>query len=140
VNTLAQLFAGRFRFVALILVAFLAFNTLLRLGLLAFNGDRSLLSPMHLLPIMSIGFLSASPPPAGGCRSSRSLPHFGPTVRVRATGPHGLPARGALGNYAWKHRSGVRERAQVPQSPDRSVVRPQTRLKKIGWLRRCALA
>ncbi len=57
VNALAKLFSGRFRLVSLILIAYLVFNALVRLGLLAFNGDRSLLSPMHLLPIMSIGFL-----------------------------------------------------------------------------------
>jgi phosphoglycerol transferase MdoB-like AlkP superfamily enzyme len=56
-KTLDQFFAGRFRIVALVAVAYLAFNTLLRLGLLAFNGDWSLLSPGHLLPIVGIGFL-----------------------------------------------------------------------------------
>jgi phosphoglycerol transferase MdoB-like AlkP superfamily enzyme len=54
---LTRLFAGRFRIVALILVAYLAFNTLLRLGLLAFNGDWALLAPAHLLPIVGIGFV-----------------------------------------------------------------------------------
>jgi phosphoglycerol transferase MdoB-like AlkP superfamily enzyme len=51
------LFAGRFRIVALILVAYLVFNTLLRLGLLAFNGDWALLAPGHLLPILGIGIV-----------------------------------------------------------------------------------
>ncbi|MBI4995762.1 MAG: sulfatase-like hydrolase/transferase [Rhodocyclales bacterium] len=78
---------GRFRIVALILVAYLAFNTLLRLGLLAFNGDRALLAPAQLLPIVGIGFvfdLAAAcwwlPPFAliaalwpGGARSQRAL-------------------------------------------------------------------
>ncbi|MBI5784380.1 MAG: sulfatase-like hydrolase/transferase [Rhodocyclales bacterium] len=54
---LPQLFAGRFRVVALILVAYLTFNTLLRLGLLAFNGDRALLAPAHFLPIVGIGLV-----------------------------------------------------------------------------------
>ncbi len=54
---LSRLFSGRFRIVALVLVAYLAINSLVRLGLLAFNGDWSLLSPGHLLPIVAIGFL-----------------------------------------------------------------------------------
>jgi len=53
---LARLFAGRFRIVALILAAYLIFNALVRLGLLAFNGDWSLLAPGQLLPIFAIGF------------------------------------------------------------------------------------
>ena len=56
-NNLASLFAGRFRLVGLMLVAYLVLNALVRLGLLAFNGDASLLSPAHLLPIMAIGFV-----------------------------------------------------------------------------------
>jgi phosphoglycerol transferase MdoB-like AlkP superfamily enzyme len=56
-NAFRNLFAGRFRLVSVILVAYLILNAVVRLGLLAFNGDRSLLSPMHLLPIMSIGFV-----------------------------------------------------------------------------------
>jgi phosphoglycerol transferase MdoB-like AlkP superfamily enzyme len=56
-NDLARLFAGRFRLVRAILVAYLVLNTLGRLGLLAFNGDWSLLSPFHLAPILAIGFV-----------------------------------------------------------------------------------
>lgn len=55
-NPLAPLFSGRFRLVAVVLVAFLVFNTLVRLGLLAFNSDWALLAPTHLLPIIAIGF------------------------------------------------------------------------------------
>ena len=51
------LFAGRFRLAGLVLVAYLAINTLVRLGLVAFNGDWSLLSPTCLAPILAIGFL-----------------------------------------------------------------------------------
>jgi phosphoglycerol transferase MdoB-like AlkP superfamily enzyme len=54
---LAGLFAGRFRIVAVILVAYLIFNTLIRAGLLVFNGDWALLTPTILLPILVIGFL-----------------------------------------------------------------------------------
>lgn len=81
------LFAGRFRIVSLMLVTCLAFNTLLRIGLLAFNGDWALLVPAHLLPIVGIGLvfdLAAAcwwlPPFAliaafwpGGARSQRAL-------------------------------------------------------------------
>lgn len=56
-KALAGLFAGRFRIAGLVLVAYLGFNALVRLGLLAFNGDWSLLSPLQLLPILGIGFL-----------------------------------------------------------------------------------
>ena len=56
-KSLAQLFSGRFRIAALILIAYLVFNTLVRLGLLAFNGDWSLLSPAHLLPIIGLGLV-----------------------------------------------------------------------------------
>jgi phosphoglycerol transferase MdoB-like AlkP superfamily enzyme len=56
-NFLVRLFTGRFRIAALILIAYLVFNTLVRLGLLAFNGDWSLLAPRHLLPIVGIGFV-----------------------------------------------------------------------------------
>jgi phosphoglycerol transferase MdoB-like AlkP superfamily enzyme len=51
------LMSGRFRIVALVLGAYLAVNSLVRLGLLAFNGDWSLLSPLHLVPILGIGFI-----------------------------------------------------------------------------------
>ena len=54
---LAYLFAGRFRLVGVVLVAYLILNALVRLGLLAFNGDWSLLVPPYLLPILAIGFL-----------------------------------------------------------------------------------
>jgi phosphoglycerol transferase MdoB-like AlkP superfamily enzyme len=54
---LAALFAGRFRLAGLVLVAYLVFNTLVRLGLVAFNGDWSLLAPNYLLPILAIGAL-----------------------------------------------------------------------------------
>jgi phosphoglycerol transferase MdoB-like AlkP superfamily enzyme len=57
VTSLSRLFSGRFRIVALVLVAYLVFNALIRLGLLAFNGDWSLLAPTHLLPIFAIGFV-----------------------------------------------------------------------------------
>jgi phosphoglycerol transferase MdoB-like AlkP superfamily enzyme len=56
-DILARLFAGRFRLVGLMLVAYLVLNALVRLGLLAFNGDAALLSPAHLLPIMAIGLV-----------------------------------------------------------------------------------
>jgi phosphoglycerol transferase MdoB-like AlkP superfamily enzyme len=56
-NPLARLFAGRFRLAGLVLVAYLAINTLVRLGLVGFNGDWSLLSPTTLAPILAIGFL-----------------------------------------------------------------------------------
>jgi phosphoglycerol transferase MdoB-like AlkP superfamily enzyme len=56
-KALAGPFAGRFRIAGLVLVAYLGFNALVRLVLLAFNGDWSLLSPVHLLPILGIGFL-----------------------------------------------------------------------------------
>lgn len=51
------LMAGRFRIVALVLGAYLAFNALVRLGLLAFNGDATLLAPSHLLPVFAIGLV-----------------------------------------------------------------------------------
>lgn len=54
-NALRKLFAGRFRLAGLVLAAFVALNALVRLGLFAFNGDWSLLSPSHLLPILGIG-------------------------------------------------------------------------------------
>ena len=56
-NPLRKLFAGRFRLVALVLAAFVVLNAVVRLGLLAFNGDWSLLSPLHLLPILGIGLV-----------------------------------------------------------------------------------
>lgn len=51
------LFAGRFRALVPLLALFLAFNALVRFGLLIFNGDASLLSPAHLVPIFAIGLL-----------------------------------------------------------------------------------
>jgi phosphoglycerol transferase MdoB-like AlkP superfamily enzyme len=51
------LFKGRFRIAALVLVAYLLFNAIVRLGLLGFNEDWSLFSPRHLIPIMGIGAL-----------------------------------------------------------------------------------
>jgi phosphoglycerol transferase MdoB-like AlkP superfamily enzyme len=54
---LAGLFAGRFRVAGLMLVAYLLFNAIVRLGLLGFNGDWSLLSPRHFVPIIGIGIL-----------------------------------------------------------------------------------
>ncbi len=56
-KTFAALFAGRFRLAGLALVAYLVLNTLVRLGLLAFNGDWSLLAPAYLVPILAIGVL-----------------------------------------------------------------------------------
>ncbi len=56
-NPLARLFAGRFRLAGLVLIAYLAINTLVRLGLVGFNGDWSLLSPTTLAPILGIGVL-----------------------------------------------------------------------------------
>ncbi len=56
-NPLARLFAGRFRLAGLVLIAYLAINTLVRLGLVGFNGDWSLLSPTTLAPILAIGIL-----------------------------------------------------------------------------------
>lgn len=55
---LAFLFAGRFRLPGLMLVAYLGLNTLVRLGLLVFNGDWALLvAPTMLAPALTIGFV-----------------------------------------------------------------------------------
>lgn len=51
------LFAGRFRLAGTVLVAFLAVNTLVRLGLLVFNGEAELWSPGLLLPALGIGLV-----------------------------------------------------------------------------------
>ncbi|MBK7815452.1 MAG: sulfatase-like hydrolase/transferase [Rhodocyclaceae bacterium] len=56
-NRPSRLFAGRFRVVGLLLAAYLAVNTIVRLGLLAFNGDQSLLAPTMLLRIFGIGLM-----------------------------------------------------------------------------------
>ncbi|MDR2000625.1 MAG: sulfatase-like hydrolase/transferase [Zoogloeaceae bacterium] len=53
----AYLFAGRFRIVSAVLAAYLIFNALIRLGLLIFNGDWTLLTPATLLPVFAAGFL-----------------------------------------------------------------------------------
>jgi phosphoglycerol transferase MdoB-like AlkP superfamily enzyme len=53
----AALFAQRFGLVGLALAAYLALNSLVRLGLLAFNGDWALLQPTALGPILGIGLL-----------------------------------------------------------------------------------
>jgi len=50
-------FAGRFRIVALVLGTYLPLQSLVRLGLLAFNGDWALLAPATLLPILAIGLV-----------------------------------------------------------------------------------
>ncbi len=52
-----RLFVGRFRIAGVVLAAWLIFNGLVRLGLLAFNGDWSLLAPRQLIPIAGIGAL-----------------------------------------------------------------------------------
>lgn len=51
-----RLFAGRFILAAWVLGIFMALNTAIRLGLLAFNGDGSLWLPQTLAPILAIGF------------------------------------------------------------------------------------
>jgi hypothetical protein len=50
-------FAGRFRILALILGTYLPLQALVRLGLLLFNGDWTLLAPSCLLPIVAMGLL-----------------------------------------------------------------------------------
>jgi phosphoglycerol transferase MdoB-like AlkP superfamily enzyme len=47
--------AGRFRALAVLLIIFVLFNSLLRLGLVAFNGDMSLFVPWKLVPALVIG-------------------------------------------------------------------------------------
>lgn len=46
---------GRFAVLTVLLAVFVAFNTLVRLGLTAFNGDASLWLPHKLLPVLAIG-------------------------------------------------------------------------------------
>jgi len=48
-------FAGRFRALAVLLIIFVLFNTLVRVGLAAFNGDLSLFVPWKILPALAIG-------------------------------------------------------------------------------------
>ena len=47
--------AGRLRLLAVVLLAFLAFNAAVRLGLALFNGEWAPLLPWRLLPAMLIG-------------------------------------------------------------------------------------
>lgn len=48
-------FLGRWRVVSWLLLVFLVCNLLVRLGLVAFNGDASLWWPQHLVPALLIG-------------------------------------------------------------------------------------
>lgn len=50
-------FANRFRALAVLLLIFVAFNTLVRLGLAAYNGDFSLFAPWRIVPALLIGVL-----------------------------------------------------------------------------------
>jgi phosphoglycerol transferase MdoB-like AlkP superfamily enzyme len=56
-NILSGLFAGRFRLVGLVLAAYLVLNSLVRAGLLVFNGDWALLLPQTLVPVFTLGLL-----------------------------------------------------------------------------------
>jgi phosphoglycerol transferase MdoB-like AlkP superfamily enzyme len=47
--------AGRFRALAELLMLFMMFNTLVRMGLTVFSGDASLLLPWKVLPVLVIG-------------------------------------------------------------------------------------
>jgi phosphoglycerol transferase MdoB-like AlkP superfamily enzyme len=48
-------FAGRFRVLADLLIIFVAFNTLVRIGLAVFSGDASQFVPWKILPVLVIG-------------------------------------------------------------------------------------
>jgi len=48
-------FAGRFRALGVLLAVFVAFNTLVRVGLAIANGDASLFLPWRILPALAIG-------------------------------------------------------------------------------------
>ena len=52
---LDRLLPGRLRLLGVLLLAFLSFNALVRLGLAAFNGEAAPLMPWRLLPAMVIG-------------------------------------------------------------------------------------
>jgi phosphoglycerol transferase MdoB-like AlkP superfamily enzyme len=52
---LNRLLPGRLRLLWVLLLVFLGFNALVRIGLLLFNGELSLLAPWRLLPAMAIG-------------------------------------------------------------------------------------
>ena len=54
---LSRLLPGRLRLLAVLLLAFLAFNAAVRLGLALFNGEWAPLLPWRLLPAMLIGAL-----------------------------------------------------------------------------------
>ena len=54
----ATLFASRhFAILVRLLLSYLAFNALVRFGLLVFNGDFSLFAPLRVIPIFAIGAL-----------------------------------------------------------------------------------
>ncbi|MGL6112005.1 MAG: hypothetical protein ACRC2B_18085, partial [Rubrivivax sp.] len=54
---LARFLPDRLRVLWLLLLAFVAFNGAVRLGLVAYNGQWGLLAPWRLLPVMAIGAL-----------------------------------------------------------------------------------
>jgi len=56
-NPPSRLLAGRFRLIGVVLATYLGLGTLTRVGLLAFNGDATLLAPTTILPILAIGFV-----------------------------------------------------------------------------------
>ncbi|MRR51711.1 MAG: alkaline phosphatase family protein [Rhodocyclaceae bacterium] len=56
-SLIRRLFIGRFALAGLILALFLAWNALVRMGLLAFNGDWGLLHPASLLPVFGLGLV-----------------------------------------------------------------------------------
>ncbi|MSQ18479.1 MAG: hypothetical protein EXR39_02700 [Betaproteobacteria bacterium] len=52
-----KLFPGRLRLLWVLLLAFLAFNGAVRIGLVGYNGRLGLFSPEYLLPALAIGAL-----------------------------------------------------------------------------------
>jgi phosphoglycerol transferase MdoB-like AlkP superfamily enzyme len=56
-RAVALLFAGRYRFVGLIVVAFLLVSMLTRIALALFNGDPAAFAPQRLLGWMALGFV-----------------------------------------------------------------------------------
>ncbi|MEG1832011.1 MAG: LTA synthase family protein [Burkholderiaceae bacterium] len=54
-RVLARLFPGRFALAGWVLLMFLVASLLTRLGLVAFNGDWSVLAPQTLIPALAIG-------------------------------------------------------------------------------------
>ncbi len=52
-----RLLPARLRLLWLLLLAFLIFNAVVRLGLVAYNGQWGLFAPWRLLPAMAIGAL-----------------------------------------------------------------------------------